>query len=116
MARAIEFLPELEGQELSYIDNILNPMDEDRARIFCTSYRIQRKSPNDILVFAVVGLIIIPGLQRFIVNQILMGLLFLFTAGLCWIGSIIDLVNYRELAFEYNRKVADQISGNLRQY
>jgi len=34
-----------------------------------------------------------------------MGLLYLFTAGLCFIGTIIDLINYQDLAFEYNRKM-----------
>jgi hypothetical protein len=39
-----------------------------------------------------------------------MGLLYLFTAGLCLIGSIIDLVNYKAKAFEYNQKVADEVA------
>jgi hypothetical protein len=35
-----------------------------------------------------------------------MGLLYLFTVGLCFIGSIVDLVNHKDLAMEYNRKIA----------
>jgi hypothetical protein len=35
-----------------------------------------------------------------------MGILYLFTAGFCFIGTIIDLVNYKTLANDYNRKMA----------
>jgi hypothetical protein len=34
----------------------------------------------------------------------------LFTGGLCLIGTIVDLVNYRKLAFDYNSKIAQQAS------
>ncbi|MDB5115968.1 MAG: hypothetical protein JWQ79_1460, partial [Mucilaginibacter sp.] len=44
--------------------------------------------------------------QRFIVGQIGMGILYLFTIGLCFIGSIMDLVNHKTLALEYNQKMA----------
>jgi len=33
-------------------------------------------------------------------------LLYFFTIGLCFIGSIVDLVNHKSLATEYNRKMA----------
>jgi hypothetical protein len=35
-----------------------------------------------------------------------MGLLYFFTGGLCIIGTIVDLVNHKDLAMEYNRKMA----------
>ena len=34
-----------------------------------------------------------------------MGILYLFTAGLCFIGSIVDIVNHKQLAFEHNQKM-----------
>jgi TM2 domain-containing membrane protein YozV len=43
-------------------------------------------------------------------GQIGMGLLYLFTAGLCFIGTIIDLVNYQRLAFEFNQQVANEVA------
>lgn len=58
------------------------------------------------LIFCLVGTCLVPGLQRFIIGQIGMGILYLFTGGLCLIGSIVDLVNHKTLAFEYNKKVA----------
>jgi len=35
-----------------------------------------------------------------------MGILYLFTGGLCLIGTIIDLINHKSLANEYNRQMA----------
>jgi hypothetical protein len=43
-----------------------------------------------------------------------MGLLYLFTAGLCVIGTIIDLVKYKELTFEYNSKIAQQVAVTVK--
>jgi hypothetical protein len=40
-----------------------------------------------------------------------MGLLYLFTGGLCLIGTIVDLVNHKSLSFEFNQKVARQVAG-----
>ena len=37
-----------------------------------------------------------------------MGILYLFTAGLCFIGTIIDLINYQDLAMEYNMRMANE--------
>ena len=35
-----------------------------------------------------------------------MGLLYFFTGGLCFIGTIIDIINYKKNAFEFNQVVA----------
>ena len=65
-------------------------------------YRGKRRSPQEILLFTLLGFIIIAGVQRFVIGQIGMGILYLLTGGLCLIGTIVDLVNHRTLALEYN--------------
>ena len=62
-----------------------------------------------LILTALLGLIILAGVHRFIMGQIGMGLLYLFTAGLCLVGTIVDLVNYQKLAFEYNQKAANEV-------
>lgn len=62
---------------------------------------------------AIVGLIAIPGLQRFWLGQIGMGFLYLFTWGLLLLGSIADLIRYKKFALSYNQGVARQIAANL---
>lgn len=70
------------------------------------SYSGKRKSQQDMLIFCLIGIFLVPGLQRFILGQIGMGILYLFTVGLCFVGSIVDAVNHKSLAEDYNRKMA----------
>lgn len=109
MAKVIEILPELQGEEMIYVQNILKDMDDAKARNFANVYRARRKEPMLILVTALLGFVAFAGIHRFLLNQIGMGILYLFTAGLCFIGTIVDLVNYQKLAFEYNQKVANEV-------
>jgi len=58
---------------------------------------------------AIIGLLGIGGIQRFMIGQMGMGILYLLTGGLCFIGTIIDLVNYKKLTFEYNQEAANRV-------
>jgi TM2 domain-containing membrane protein YozV len=108
MARIIDVLPELAGEEMLFVQSLISEMDNTKAASFATVYRNKRRDPMLILVLTLVGLVGFAGLQRFLTDQIGMGILYFFTAGLCLIGTIIDLVNYQKLAFEYNQKVAKE--------
>lgn len=110
MASVLKFLPELQGQEMAYVQDLIKPMADDVAQLFANIYRTRRRDPQLILITTILGFFIIAGIQRFLVNQIGMGLLYLFTGGLCLIGTIVDLVNYQNLAFDYNRRIADEVS------
>ena len=93
MAQVLKYLPELAGEELMYIAKIFKEMSEEEATQFTGIYRARRRDTTLVLVTALGGLFFLPGLQRFILGQIGMGLLYLFTIGLCSIGSIIDIGN-----------------------
>jgi len=110
MATVLKLLPELQGQEMAYVQNLIKDMANDEAQLFANIYRTRRRDPQLILITTILGFFVIAGIQRFLVNQIGMGLLYLFTGGLCLIGTIVDLVNYQTLAFDYNRKIADEVS------
>ena len=60
---------------------------------------------------ALLGFIVVAGVHRLLLGQIEMGILYLFTGGLCLVGTIIDLVNHQKLAFEYNQKVANEVAA-----
>jgi TM2 domain-containing membrane protein YozV len=109
MARIIDILPEVTGEEMVYVQHLIQDMNEEKARSFATVYRTRRREPMLILVTALCGFFGISGIHRFILGDIGMGILYLFTFGLCWIGTIVDLVNHQKLAFEYNRKMADEV-------
>jgi TM2 domain-containing membrane protein YozV len=110
MANVMQLLPELEGDEMVYIQGLLKDFSEQNAQQFAMIYRTRRKDPQTILLVTLIGFLGIAGVQRFLTNQIGMGLLFLFTYGLCLIGTIVDLVNYRKIAFEYNQRQAQELS------
>lgn len=108
MAQLIDYLPELEGDEARYIKKLMSPMNEDTARRFANVYRARRKDPQTVLLTATIGFLGAGGVHRFILGQIGMGILYLLTGGLCLIGTIVDLINHKNLTFEYNRNVAQE--------
>ena len=114
MKKVYEVLPELEGDESLYIGRLLEEMNEEKADIFAKIYRARRRDPVLILVLALLGLLGVAGVHRFFIGHIGMGLLYFFTAGLCFIGTIVDMINYKNFAFEYNRKVAREVASEIR--
>jgi len=98
--------PGITPEEMGFIEQGAAELTENQKKNFFMAYSGKRKSPQEMLIFCIVGLCVVPGLQRFVTGQIGMGILFLFTVGLCFIGSIVDLVNHKSLATEYNRQMA----------
>ena len=109
MANVYEVLPEIMGEEQFYISSLIKNMDDKQAQQFANIYRVRRKDPQIILLVTLVGFLGIAGIQRFLTDQIGMGILYLLTGGICMIGTIVDLVNYKRLAFDFNQKQAAQI-------
>jgi TM2 domain-containing membrane protein YozV len=106
MNRIITLLPEIESEEAIFIESLLKDRSDEQLKNFAMLYRSRRREPQLILFTALLGFVGFAGIHRFLTNQIGMGILYLLTAGLCFIGTIVDLVNYRNLAFEYNQRVA----------
>lgn len=98
--------PGISAEEINLLQQGTAELTDDQKKYFYMAYSTKRKSEQDMLIFCLVGTFLVPGLQRFIVGQIGMGILYLFTVGLCFIGSIVDLINHKKLAMEYNRKMA----------
>jgi TM2 domain-containing membrane protein YozV len=93
-------------EELGFLQQATSSLTENQQKYFYMSYSGKRRSPQDLLIFTIIGFFGIAGVQRFVTGQIGMGLLYFFTGGLCVIGTIVDLVNHRSLALEYNKKMA----------
>ncbi|MEX0608233.1 MAG: TM2 domain-containing protein [Balneolaceae bacterium] len=109
MAKLIDHLPEIEGDEALYISKMISDLSDEEASKFSSVYRIRRKDPQTILITCILGFFLIAGVHRLLLNQIGMGILYIFTGGLCLIGTIVDLVNYKDMAFEFNRGVAQDV-------
>ncbi len=110
MANVLLHLPELQGMELNHVQMLLKDLSDKQAQQFASIYRARRKDPQMVLLTCLVGLLGVAGIHRFIIGQIGMGILYFFTAGICFIGTIVDAVNYQSLAFEFNRQVANEVA------
>ncbi len=116
MANVLQFLPEIVGDEQLYISSLFKDLEDSTAQQFANIYRSRRRDPQMILLLTLVGFLGIAGIQRFMVDQIGMGILYVLTGGICLIGTIVDLVNYKRIAFEYNQKQAQEIWAMLKNY
>jgi len=110
MANILELMPEIMGEEQMYISSLFKSMDDKQAMQFANVYRTRRRDPQTILLVTLAGFVGIAGIQRFITDQVGLGILYFLTGGICLIGTIIDLVNHKNIAFEYNQKQANQIA------
>lgn len=116
MPNVFQLMPNLEPEELAYIQELIKDYTDQQAQQFALTYMSRRKDPTNILIFALIGFVGIAGIHRFVLGQIGMGILFLLTGGLCLIGTIVDLVNHKKLALESNIKTAQQVSILIKQY
>jgi TM2 domain-containing membrane protein YozV len=110
MPNVLEILPEIYGEEQMFINNMIKDMDDKQAYQFANIYRTRRRDPQTILLVTLAGFLGFAGIQRFMTDQVGLGVLYFLTGGLCLIGTIVDLVNYKRLAFEFNHREAQQIA------
>ena len=99
-------LPNLEPDELMFLQNITNELSDDQKKQFVMVYHGKRKDSQSVLLVTLAGFIGVAGIQRFLTGDIGLGILYLLTLGLCGIGTIIDLVNYKSLTKTFNQKQA----------
>lgn len=114
MANILHLMPDLEPDEMSYVQTLVQNMTDEQGQQFASIYRTRRREPMLILITTIIGFFGVAGIQRFILGQIGLGLLYLLTGGLCAIGTIIDLINFRRLAYEYNVKEAQRVLSMMR--
>lgn len=109
----LKYLYDITPEELMTINSRTSGYSEDELSQFCMIYRSKRKDPQLILILCLLGLVGIAGVQRFLIGHIGMGILYFFTAGLCFVGTIIDAINHKELALEYNAKMITETLSML---
>ena len=106
MERIYRLMPEVDMEEAYFLNDLLKEKNDQQIKDFIAVYRTRRRDPQITLVTALIGFLGVSGIHRFLLNQIGMGILYLLTGGLCLIGTIVDLVNYRNLTLEYNQNMA----------
>ncbi len=101
----LKYLYDISPEELLTINSRVKQYSPDEITQFCILYRSKRRDPQLILVLTLLGLFGVAGIHRFILGHIGLGILYFLTIGLCWIGTIVDAVNYKRLSLEYNSKM-----------
>ena len=94
------------AEEYTFLQQATASLTENQARTFISFYASKRRNPQDIMFATLAGFLGVSGIQRFMTDQIGMGILYFFTAGFCFIGTIVDLINYKTIADDYNRQMA----------
>ena len=107
-------IPGLEPEEMLFLKNFMNDLTEDQKKNFVMLYNGKRKDPQTILIMALNGFIGVAGIHRFMLNQVGMGVLYFLTAGLCLIGTIVDLINYKRMTLEFNNKIAIETAAMVK--
>ena len=107
----LQYLYDITPEELITINSRTQGFGDAELTHFCVIYRSKRKDPQTILLLCLLGLVCVAGIHRFVVGQVGMGILYFFTGGLCLIGTIVDAINHKDLALEYNGKmIAETLS------
>lgn len=115
-ANLINMIPAIEGEELVYLQSLTKELNDDQLVNFIAVYNGKRKKTDQILLGCVLGFVLVAGIQRFMIRQTGMGLLYLFTGGLCFIGTIMDTINHKRLTFEFNRDMARESMAMIYSY
>jgi TM2 domain-containing membrane protein YozV len=97
---------DMTAEEMAFLQQATAALDDSQKKYFYMVYSSKRKNSQEILIFTLLGFVGFAGIHRFVLGQIGMGLVYFFTIGFCWIGTIIDLVNNKSLTLEYNKNMA----------
>lgn len=104
-------------EELMYLQHATASLSEDQLKNFIFQYISKRKKAQEILLLTLLGFLGFAGIQRFVLGQIAMGVIYFLTLGFCWIGTIVDLINHKSMTDEYNQRVAREsmllVTGGL---
>jgi TM2 domain-containing membrane protein YozV len=96
----------LDSDELLELKQHTQGFSEEKLQNFVQLYKSRRKDPQTGMILGIIPFAVgIHGISRFYYGSVGMGILYVFTGGLCFIGTIIDLVNNKKMALEANRKI-----------
>ncbi|UYQ92717.1 TM2 domain-containing protein [Chitinophaga horti] len=99
-------LPGADAEELVWLQELTKNYNDETRQRFIAIYSGRRKDPQTVLICCLIGFVGFAGIQRFLTDQIGWGIAYLLTLGFCYVGTIIDVINYKQIAWEYNKKEA----------
>jgi TM2 domain-containing membrane protein YozV len=88
--------------DVTELERLKRGLDEGERMQLDMEIRSQRKETGVLMALACLGFVGLAGIHRFMLGKVGTGILWLLTAGICFIGTIIDLVNMDKMVREYN--------------
>lgn len=107
-------IPNVDHAELMFLQQLTKDLDEEKKRNFVMVYQNRRRDPQMMLILTLLGFVGVAGLHRMMQDELGLGIIYLFTGGLCLIGTIIDIINYKKLSSDYNQRKAVESMQMLR--
>lgn len=84
------------------LDDLRAQLSEEEEFRFDMALREKKKDPTTMMLLAAIGFLGVAGIHRFALGQAGMGILYLLTAGLCGVGTIVDMVRMKSTVGEAN--------------
>jgi TM2 domain-containing membrane protein YozV len=109
------FLSKLDDEERLFVQTLINDLTTEQQDQFVKLYQKRRKSPSLILFTALLGFMGIAGIDRFLVGQKVLGIVYLLTLGFYFIGTIFDCLTYKKIARKYNKAQADLVASKKKE-
>lgn len=103
--------PDMDSEEMYTIQALMQGMTEQQQQQFLSVYKGKRKDRTLMLVLALIGFFGAAGIHRLVAGDIGMGILYFFTAGLCFIGTIVDLININSITLKHNLTQATEAAN-----
>lgn len=107
----LRIIPEIEYDELVNVLNITRDMSEAQQQQFIMLYQRRRKNKQELLLLCLLGFVGFAGIHRFVVGEVAMGVIYFFTAGLCFVGTVLDVININSFTQKYNQKQAYEVAS-----
>jgi len=96
-----------------YLYDKIKALPKDKRDMFLMQYNQRRKSEGTAMILTAIGCLGIGGLGRFYLGSNLLGIVYILTAGVCFLGTAYDLVKMKDLVNEANGKIAQTIIREL---
>jgi TM2 domain-containing membrane protein YozV len=111
--RFLAYFPKITPEEYAFVLPLIVRLSEQQAKEFLSLYSENRFDAQTYTLLSALGFIFTPGLQRFYVGEWALGILYMFTCGLFFIGTIVDLIQAKEKIGALNRTKAQAIFTNF---
>ncbi len=108
-------IPGLDPEELTRLNAAMQQLTEAEKVDFINIYANRRKDPQTILLLNLLGLVGLAGIHRFLTGQIALGIVYFLTAGFCWIGVIVDAINYKKITHNHNQLMMNETLRIMKQ-